>query len=448
MALTRLKTEMIDQGGYGATVTPAMFGGVEGFTVPQDAVFQAAANYLAARGGGILDVTGNWCLKNGFGLTSGAQNIAIISNGGRIKYLKTDAPFYHMIRINGCANIRVRGINTFSDASLVRGETGFSIQVSASYGVRISECEFQDVMQPVWIDTTQDIWVVENKINSARAGGIQFSDGCVDFIASFNTINLVEDDAIAVVRDVGGTIPNSGTIVGNVCREISRGHGICLISCLNVTVSANMLYGFRGAAIGSYIWSGTTDRARDLIITGNIIRNTCRNPENAASSSSMLFVGTEVTLIAANDIQGPGIASAAWPEQAAILLDNYNDITIMDNKIHDSLRYGVYVRNESGSTKDKLKVLRNDFTNILQAAVRAAPTAGNLGSVFVHGNTFTDVAYSGGTGNAIDIARAFTSRVYVGANKNFNASRPYRIQASTCTNVAHEDNTPVATVSG
>lgn len=450
MALTIVNQSMIEAGSgslSGHTVTPHQFGGVEGVDgPPQDVAMQAAIEYLRSIGGGVLDLTGNWAIKDGFVIydTSG---ITVKSDAGRIHYQKPTADFYHMIRVSGSSKIRITGLDIYCDPDLVRNDTGFAVQVTTSFSVWIESNLFTDIaLACIWIDNSQDLHVNNNTINSAKADGIHFSDGCLDFVCSGNTINLVEDDAIAVVRDVGGTIPNSGVIDGNVVREIIYGHGVVLISCNNIVVSNNQLSGFSGAAIGSYIWSGTAALSQGLLITGNKISDTARSPNNAASASSILFLGTANSAVVGNDIQGPGTVNPSYPYTAVIFVDNYSDLVIKGNIIRDSAAFGIMYNPNAGIVSHDLVIENNHFTNIVQSPIKLTPTPGTLGRTYIHGNVFRTAAYLG-SGNVIEVARAGTNRIYIGGSRQVNQARPYYVQASTSTNVVHEFNSPNVSVS-
>ncbi|SDP92565.1 Carbohydrate binding domain-containing protein [Phyllobacterium sp. YR620] len=428
------------------TAHPRMFNAPGNLTGDDSPAVQKALNYLKFIGRGALDLTGTFKIVDGVAL-SGMSNIEIVSKGGVIYYPQASANHYHLFRINSCANILVDGLNIYSDSALERDDTGFAVQVSGSFGVRITNNRFADIASAcVWMDNSQDLIVTGNFIDSGKADGIHFSDGCRDFVCSDNTINSVEDDAIAVVRDTGGVIPSNGTISGNVIRQTIRGHGVVLISCHSIVVSGNNLEGFIGPAIACYTWVGTTDRAVDILITGNIIRNVGSAPETDLGSCAIALAGTQRAVVKSNDIQGPGVIDATHPNAAIFFIDDSADITIEGNALHDSAKYGVLVNDLSGTSNNGIRVLRNDFRNVAELSFKARP-AGGLGKVVVSGNTFELCGYSNPNNRIIEIANAGANGVYVGGNKQIDARRSIFVDAATCSAIFAEDNTPTVKIS-
>ncbi len=421
-------------------VTPFEFGAVGDGVANDGPAIQLAINALKAMNGGLLDLSGNFKIVDGVAFDA-TKRIRVVSDWGKIYYPQTSAGYYHLFRVTNSEDWSIENVNIYSDASLVRGDTGFAIQVAGSYGINMSECRFKDIASACfWADTSQDIRTNKNIIDSGKADGIHFSDGCLEFTCSDNTINNVEDDAIAVVRDIGGGIPRNGTIHGNVVRHILRGHGTVLISCDNIVVSGNEYSDFIGAAIASYTWTGTTTKANNLLITGNKISLTGKAPENAQSATSLLFSNTTNSRVIGNDISGPEVTSAAYPKASIIFQDNSTLMTYKDNVFHDSVKYGIYVNDASG-TVNSFEAIENKFKNIVDSAIKSTPTT-QSGKITIADNKFEECGYNNPDYRVIDIANVGANRLYIGGNKQIDTTKKLYFDPATCTNVMAEDNTP------
>jgi parallel beta-helix repeat protein len=430
-----------------AVVRPQMFGGIADGTTIADTFGQAAVDYLKAKGaGGTLDLSGNWAIQYGLAFV-GINNLTIQSRGGRIHYLQAPEAWHHLLRISGSDQVNIDGLDIWSDAGLVRNDTGFAIQITTSSDITISNCRFTNTASnPVWIDNSSDIVIAGNKVDGSKAGGIQLSNNCEYFSITDNSVQDVNDDAIGVVRDTAEPGPKHGTIVGNVIGNVLYGHGIVLISCDDVVVSANMIAGTAAAGIGNYLWTGASTLATQLMITDNQISLSGQAPANPDNVCSILIAGASDSIVSGNvldNASGTGFAA----ELALIRAVIFDKLTIKDNLLKNCANYGIHVPS-GGSNVGALTIDNNLFSNIQMSPIRCRPTATGTGTIAIVNNTFSLSGYMtpGATHNIIDVANMGANRIYIGGNKQIDQNYTINIDTATCSNFFATDNAPPAII--
>jgi hypothetical protein len=425
-------------------VRPQMFGGLATGSDIADVPWQQAVDYLVNKGvGGVLDVTGNWVIKEGVGFT--ANDLTVRSHGGSIQYAKPTHAFNHMLRFVGCNRITLDGLHIWSSGSLVFGDTGFVVQVSATAGMTITNCFFNQITTfPIWMDHTSGIFINGNRITTTGAGGMQLSNECTGFVIKGNLIEGTTDDAIGIVQDSVGSPPIQGTIVGNVIRNIGgRGNGISLISCQQVVVSSNFIFNIASTGIASYIYSGTTVRATDLTIVDNYIALTGQASLNLEACANIAMFGVNNSIIAGNILNGPR-GSGFATNIANIRIRDFHDFIIKNNKIQGSANFGIHIPSSSVDggpcTAGRTTIENNTFYDVTNTAIRINPTS-TSDTISIVDNKFT-LTGSAGAGRIIDVDHVGSLRLYIGGNKQLDQSRAIFVDTATCSNIFATDNTP------
>lgn len=387
------------------------------------------------------------------GFTVNKAGITIEGEGARLYYPQTSQGYYHGIIVSA-ADVNLLNIFMYSDAALVRGNTGFGVSVFTTARSRIINCTFVNIASAaIWVTNSEDVLVEGCSVVSPKADGIHFSDGCRKCRAANNRVTGAADDSIAVVGDVpgDGLNPHDITIIGNTISDNVAGHGVVLIACDSVVVVGNSFNNLTGPAIGSYFWqliSNPTDSdwANNCLIEGNVGTITGRAPLSADGACAVYAGSFRNSTIRGNKFSG-GQETAGLT--AVIRLGAWQNLNIENNDLRDSSSYGIWAddTNVNGATNTAgLVVKENSFYNIVKSPVRLRTAATNIGRTFIVDNTFIDCAYTGSF-TLVDIFRTGTNLLNITGNKNLSNNRTYAYDAASCTNVAASSNTPDIVVS-
>lgn len=428
---------------------------VEDFGAVGDGVTDDAPAFQAALNSGAkninLDAKKVYKLVNGVDITG--SNITLNGNGARVYYPQTTATYYHALRVSNASNVTITNVNIYSDASLVRDDTGFAISVLNSGTVSISNCSFSSIASAtIWCADSSFVSIVNNYITSPKADGIHFSDGCSNFVASGNIISGCHDDSIAVVSDIAGDgrTPLGGVISGNVVSNSFDGHGTLLIGCLNITVTGNTYRGLAGPAIGSYFWNaGPTPALEDwvsgCIIDGNLMESCGLNPTNAFNACSVFVGAMRDCTISNNRISAAPAAPTLGASGMAIQMANAVNVSIVNNTIHDSSDYGIGCLDSmtTGALNfDRIMLDKNRFERIAEDSIHFSPASGEIGRISITNNEHVDSPYSGTFSRILYVSKTQNNKLLISGNNAADTSYNYTYDTNTCLNVVTYNNTP------
>lgn len=428
-------------------VTPEMFGALGDGVTDDTAAIQKMLNssVLEAR---FSDRT--YATKNGFDITVAGKVLS--GSGAKIYYPKTTASYYHCLRV-GANDVTIKDLYIYSDASLVRDDTGFGISIGPFSYTTISNVTLENIASAaIWATKSVNTSILNVKVKSAKADGIHFSDGCRNFVVSDCLISNCKDDCIAVVSDIAGDgfTPQYGVISNNLITDSSAGHGTVLIGCNGVNVVGNTYRNLEGPAIGSYFWhvTGTPldeDWSRDCKISDNLISSCGTKPVNVNNATSIYVGALKNSTISGNRISGAPANSALGTPGSCIQISNALNLGIYDNILHDSSDHGICCLDSNASGKASFSgiwVSDNKFEYIEKDSLHFYPTSNEIGEVSFTGNHLIHSPNNASFTRSMYVGKTLTNKLVIANNFNHHSTVDYSYDAATCTNVFTSGNTP------
>lgn len=429
--------------------TPEQFGAVGDGVNDDSAAWQAmlsntdGVRYFKCR----PDAT--YKLVNGVGVQQ--DNSTVAGCGCKIYYPRTTAGYYHCFRVEG-DGVTLKDMTIYSDAALVRGDTGFAISVYETYDTTIHNVRMVNIASAcVWVTRSDNCTITNSTAGSPKADGFHFSNGCTNCRAALCVASGCHDDSFAIVKDDPLSASPARCIITNcVARDNVAGHGTVLIGCFECIVANNVYHGLIGAAVGSYFWQLTAsptdaDWAANCLVTGNIITSIALSPPGVAANCG-IYAGAFLNSVLSNNmISCAQDSTALGAPGTGVLIDAARNLTIMANVFKDSTSYAVSAPDNNVNEAlnfTGIDVVNNVFNNIQKDFVHLATAASGIGNVYIRGNTLIDVGYASGWNRTMYVARTGSNRLRVVGNHNLTNTLPYSYLVGTVNELLAMDNYP------
>ena len=379
-----------------------------------------------------------YVVKNGLTVPDG---VTFDGYGAKIDYIKPDQNWMHCITLG--SNTILRGMSISCKSGMVRGDTGFGINIFKSFNARVYDVNLDRIASAaIWATEATNVIINNCIISNGLADGIHMSDGCTHFAITNNIVYGCNDDHIAVVSDIpgDGKIPGQGVIQGNVISDGPAGHGVLLIGCYDVLVDSNIIRGMKNAAIGSYFWDVTgtpavEDWVRNCTISNNILSSNAMDPL-LADNATPFFVGAlRDCRIFGNTIEGAynsKFVTLGVPGNC-IQLHTALNVTIEGNRFYSSQEHGIAARDslaQNASGLNNLHIINNTFENIAKDSVHLnTSVTAQLGKVVMCNNVVNQSSYAAGWDRASYITNV--SSLVMSGNKNTHNKNPFAYAGDT-----------------
>lgn len=248
--------------------TPFHFGAMaDGTEGPADLIaLNGATSYLISKGGGTLVISGDLKTDNAWVIT-GAHNVTI-EGRGISKITNTSTSIRDVIRLDGCTNVTVTGLQLDGMRDIKPGQMGGGnrgIKIAGGSNIIVTRCLIENCREhgiSVGTSDTDDrethrVIIKGNFIrnngapNTSRGNGIWFYWKVYDFVVANNVL----------IDNEGG-----GVFVDDISSSATPGG-----SCLRFVITGNTIYTTRtdmADSIGTHQAIGVGG-SRDFTISGN-----------------------------------------------------------------------------------------------------------------------------------------------------------------------------------
>lgn len=280
----------------------------DGITNDTAAISDAIAA-MAASGSALYFPAGNYLVTQV--LLSGLTGFAILGEGATITGSdQTQA----ILRLSGCANFEIRGLQIAHASATVRNSTGYGIHMSSCTDYLIAGCSVSATAAAGIISQTGTRGtVVGCRVRNTLADGIHHTGGSTHITVTGCHTDTTGDDGIAVVSyQSDGAICSDITISGNTVVQ-SKARGIAVVGGQGVQVTGNTVRATKSAGI--YVAQETAIPTRgvlDVAVTGNLVKDANTYSSPPATLASIHIAGMDGTftvdtvLVASNLVWGGG----------------------------------------------------------------------------------------------------------------------------------------------
>lgn len=407
-------TVLVDNAGnrykrVGASLIIPEYFGAKGDGITDDLI--ALRNCFL--GGGNISLTAG---KNYF-ISSSIQvfsNTTVSGNGATVTQTSNASGcFYAVSKQNiNFLNVKIQGKGTDSTNNSSAGSSN-GIFFSSCTDFSVKNCKIKNVSGACILlnGVCNNFSIEDNELEGSLRGfapnlvyqygmGLWFDSNSIDNFKIKN--NEISFCAIGVV---GGNNIVNFQVLGNKIHDIIGQHGIYFDTCLNGSISENIMWNVNSNAIKIQIANGTSTYTDNLIISKNNIKK-CRNGINTtnADASVIGFQNVQITgnvidsqsLTGSNGIQTENLINSIISNNIitnsknAVYCFSSKNVKISHNLISNCGDNGIRVYNS-----EEMQILNNSVKNIAQnATVNEANgvflTGANCKKCSVIGNVFQD----------------------------------------------------------
>lgn len=316
-ALAELQTEL-SQVSVEDIFSITDYGGVGNGVADDTSAAVAMFAAVTANGGGVaLFPVGRWRITS---IVNVSANTIVMGRGpGSIVDCITDSSVETVaLRADNVDNVTFYNLRFDCSNSVERISNYGLIRCHNSAHIQVLNCEVSNSpTTSMFFWQCDNLLIAGNLVRDGYADGIHISRGCTDIKVIGNHVTRTGDDGIALVsRRVTGAesfLPcQRATIVGNTIEDLTLGRGMTCGGSREVTIVGNTIKRTDQAGIIISADAATYYYARDIIIAGNVIDTTGRQPPAAGSTQGIVaFEAVRNVLVQNNTVRntvGDGIA--------------------------------------------------------------------------------------------------------------------------------------------